>query len=432
MRTEETRDETSHAVRLSPAQRAAVIEEMNRILADPAFNGSKRCVILFKHLVTSALSGDQSECKERTLGIEVFGRDRSYDSQADPVVRMTANEIRKRLAQCYYEERDSHHGVKIRLIRGGYVPQFDFGLSDHSDSDVAAASEEPSGPFILPTAEIQQIGRLHTFARLVSQRKWLLWTGIAILTFAACISLYHYDPARSRQELFWEPLLHFDQPLMICLADDPSLVGASGEDRSQTIANVSSSRETPVIPKPPDSVPSTPFVDVNTANEITSWLVARGRKVILHRASRVTLRLFRQGPAVLIGGFDNPWSLILLSNLRYSIHVDPSTHDKWIEDAQNPSKREWKIKGGLHFDDSFVDYAVITRFWDSETGNWIIAISSLGPHGSRAASELITDDSYAKSLPLNIGSKANFQIILKTSVINGTSSPPNVLAVHAW
>jgi hypothetical protein len=424
----------SRLTQLSPDQREAVIEEMNRILADPSFNGSKRCVVLFKYLVSCALTGDQNEFKERTLGIEVFGRNPSYDSQADPIVRVTANEIRKRLGQCYYEEQDSHHPVKIRLVRGGYIPEFDFSGADHSDADEVEVLGESLIPSSLPPAEIPQFGRAHALALTVLRRKWHLSIMIIILAIITGTALYryHHHHALSNQELFWEPLLHFDPPLVVCVADDPSLVGTSGEDRAQKIADASVSNPTPLISNLPDSIPSTPFVDMTAANQISSWFVSRGRKVFLQRSSTATLHIFRQGPAVVIGGFDNPWSLILLSNLRYHIHIDPSTHEKWIEDAQNPSNHDWKINAGLHFDDSYVDYAVIARFWDSQTENWIVAVSSLGHHGSRAASELITDNSFAKSLPPGISSTGNFQIVVKTSVIIGSSSPPQVLAFYAW
>ena len=43
--------------------------------------------------------------KERTLGVEVFGRPPDYDTNADPVVRVTAAEIRKKIAQFYHERQ---------------------------------------------------------------------------------------------------------------------------------------------------------------------------------------------------------------------------------------------------------------------------------------------------------------------------------------
>jgi hypothetical protein len=81
------------------ARRAAVIEEMNLILAHPIFKTSNRCIALLRYVIDHALAGKEDEIKERTLGIEVFGRSATYDLSTDPIVRRVASEIRKRLAQ---------------------------------------------------------------------------------------------------------------------------------------------------------------------------------------------------------------------------------------------------------------------------------------------------------------------------------------------
>ncbi len=69
------------------------------------------------------LLGNAVELKERSIGIEVFGRAPTYDANADPVVRITAGEVRKRLSLYYYDS--SHTGeLVIELPLGSYVPVF--------------------------------------------------------------------------------------------------------------------------------------------------------------------------------------------------------------------------------------------------------------------------------------------------------------------
>jgi hypothetical protein len=421
----------SSSVELTPAQRTAVIEELNWLLADPLFKSSKRCVVLLSHLVEHALRGDHERCKERILGVEVFGRDANYDSNADPIVRMTANEIRKRLAQCYQEENCSHV-VKIHLERGTYFPQFDFNGSDHSDFDNPGDSEGPPARPALFRAKVSRLRRTRVFAHLAIERRWFLWIGIAIVLFAAGLAVYHFNFSRSAQYSFWEPLLDSNQPLTVCIVDDPSLMGMRDEDQAKMIADIIASRKPPLAVRPSNELGTNYFLEASVANRITNWLAAHGRQASLRGSSRVTLQDFRQGPMILVGGFDNAWSLILLSDLRYSIRMDPATGATWIEDAQNPLKHEWGINTGFHFTDTYVDYAVITRFLDRQSGNWIIAVTSLGPHGTRAAAQLITEDSLAKSLPAGIHSKTNIQMVLKTTVLNGSISPPQVLTLYTW
>ena len=61
--------------------------------------------------------------KERTIGIEVFGRPTSYDPSDDATVRVKAGEVRKRLG-LYYSDHGAHNPLRIELPSGAYVPDF--------------------------------------------------------------------------------------------------------------------------------------------------------------------------------------------------------------------------------------------------------------------------------------------------------------------
>lgn len=156
---------------------AAVRRQLERLLAHPLFSNSKRYPALLAHTVEQTLQGNASELKERSIGIEVFNRSPTYDANADPVVRITAGEVRKRLVQYYYDS--SHDGeLVIELPIGSYVPIF------HSPAPVAepelpalvAAPEAP--PVVLP------ITPLSSSLSVFSRRRMIL---LGALTVAACV-----------------------------------------------------------------------------------------------------------------------------------------------------------------------------------------------------------------------------------------------------
>ena len=95
---------------MAAPEAAAIREQLERLLAHPLFSNSKRYPVLLAHTVEQTLKGNAGELKERSIGIEVFGRSPSYDANADPVVRITAGEVRKRLMQYYY---DSAHAGEL-------------------------------------------------------------------------------------------------------------------------------------------------------------------------------------------------------------------------------------------------------------------------------------------------------------------------------
>src|SRR5438477_5362011 len=108
----------------SEAEREAIRNQMERMLANPLFKNSKRYPNLLRYIVEHTLAGFPGELKERTLGVEVFGRQPDYDTNADPIVRTTAGEIRKRIAQ-YYHEHGHESEIRIDLSPGSYVPEFE-------------------------------------------------------------------------------------------------------------------------------------------------------------------------------------------------------------------------------------------------------------------------------------------------------------------
>jgi hypothetical protein len=95
---------------------------LSQILVSDEFSGSRRCQEFLFHVVDRALAGNFNEIKERMLGISLFGRDAGYDTNSDAIVRVTANDVRKRLRR--YNETAPAAKVQIELPSGSYIPEF--------------------------------------------------------------------------------------------------------------------------------------------------------------------------------------------------------------------------------------------------------------------------------------------------------------------
>jgi hypothetical protein len=394
----------------SEEQRAAVIEEMNRILIHPVFKGSDRCVALLRYLINLALVGGDTEIKERTLGIEVFGRSPDYDVSTDPIVRRIASEVRKRLAQ-YYQERGNNSCVRIDLIRGNYLLEFEFALESGSrrstntkDSEEAPEPQKQHEPVIPLETPSDSTPR-------VIRRGLILGIAAVTLVGLASFSLNRVSAFSSPAYRVWEPLLNSGDTITVCVPvhdSSPNDVGKA------------------------DSAVSTTFRDVRTSSVIIGLLSSFKKHGDLRPSTALRFRDFHEGPAVLIGGSNNPWVPVLISKLRFSVQYDPTTGDKWVQDTQDSGKRDWKIDGKTQTADIPADYAVITRVYNQEAGQWIISLSGLGAKGTEGATELVSDDQYSKALPTSIHKTGNFQIVLKVSVIDGEPGPLQILAVQTW
>jgi hypothetical protein len=104
----------------------AVVEELERVCGSEHFRTSKRSCEFLRYIVTVTLDGRVDSLKERSIGIDLFGRDSSYEPSSDATVRVRANEVRKRLSS-YYTSPDAAAGLRafrIDLPTGTYVPRF--------------------------------------------------------------------------------------------------------------------------------------------------------------------------------------------------------------------------------------------------------------------------------------------------------------------
>jgi hypothetical protein len=107
-----------------------------RILDSPGFIRSGRISELLRFLVERSLQEHGDRPKETVLGVEVFGRTPGYDTQADPVVRVTARRLRSKLKQ-FYQATGRDDPVRMELPPGGYVLKFSF--RDQSEEQRPAA-----------------------------------------------------------------------------------------------------------------------------------------------------------------------------------------------------------------------------------------------------------------------------------------------------
>jgi hypothetical protein len=126
--------------------KAAIREQLEQLLQDRRFSHSKRYPSFLRFVVAYVLKKEDETLKERTIGVEVFGRPLDYDTNTDPIVRVTAVEIRKRISN-YYEDPAHTNELWIELPSGSYLPYFhspDFAVSKDTRTDNALIPEPPT------------------------------------------------------------------------------------------------------------------------------------------------------------------------------------------------------------------------------------------------------------------------------------------------
>jgi hypothetical protein len=409
-----------HAV-LTDNQADAIHAQLERMLDNPHFRHSRRFPSFLRFVVEQTLVGQTDPLKERTIGNEVFGKEPDYDTALDPIVRVTAAEIRKRIAQ-YYQEPGHKNELRISLPSGSYVPHFQWPHSG-PEAHPFAGSAQP----ILPGADQLAIEEAPGEPSRESMWKhpWLIAAGLALLAILAAAGWLYMRPQPSALDRFWAPVFGAGEPVEVCFplnhfngillrdAANPAQQTQLKEDASALVVD-----------------------DLQPLVSITGLLAMHHQPYLLGGGDAVTLTDLRRGPAIFIGAYDNEWTLRMTRGLRYRFGNDANMTHFWIEDTQSPTHMRWGIDRGLQqATNNYRDYAIVARFLDANTGKLAVVSAGIARGGTVAAGEFLTvphNIELIKSRAPRNWDGQNMEFVLSTEIIDGRSSPPRVEAAYFW
>jgi hypothetical protein len=366
----------------------AVQAQLERIVGSSFFSNSKRYPTLLRYVVEKKLRGEEGDLKERTVGIEVFGREPDYDTNADPVVRVTAGEVRKRIAQYYQGHEDA---IRIDLPSGSYVPEFRAVAVEESVSAVAEAVRQRRFPAVAAIILVLVVGAV-----------------------AIAFSVRPRAPANPLDE-FWRPVLNAPGSALLCVGKMPGQAVVAGV---------------------PPALAGAPFValpDAMTLARIAGVLQAHNKRYSIQSEASTTFSELRNGPVILIGAFNNEWTMRLTGQLRFNFKVDAAAQSLWIDDRKNPGRRQWTVD--LKGSTVDRDYAIITRVRDLTTDRIVTVAAGVLGYGTMAAGEFLSSPEYLEGMARNAPpgwAARNLQVVLSTQVIGGSSGPPRVVATYFW
>jgi hypothetical protein len=408
-------------------QRSEVAAQLERLLENPHFSHSRRFPSFLRFIVQEELEGRGDQLKERTLGVEVFGRNAGYDTTSDPIVRVTAAEIRKRIAQ-YYQESGASGELRISLPPGSYVPHFTWPASEALEASTAAifsvpghAVESPESPLrLLPEIVIAE-GMTPAPAPRHSRSKVGLALASLVFLLIAGWTWTHSRP--SALDRFWAPVLDPADSVVVCFP------------RSQidtiTLRNAASPEETQHFQEQTSALM---LDDLQPLVSIAGLLETRHQRYTLMGQDIATLTDLRRSPTIFLGAFDNAWTLRVTRGLRYRFGNDANMKHFWIEDTQSPAR--WQIDRGQQMaTNNYRDYAIVARFVDASTGQIAVVSAGIARGGTVAAGEFLTrpDDMEAiKAKAPRNWSGQNMEIVLSTEIIDGRSAPPKIEATYFW
>jgi len=401
---------------------AAIRRQLDQILANPHFRNSRRCQALLRHVVEAHLNGCLDHVKERTIGFEVFGRAVDYDTSHDSIVRTTAGEVRKRLAQ-YYQVPGHEHELRIVLPQGCYSPEF------HVPPAIALIP-----PRLLPEAQVRFRRRVG-FVPIVAS--------IAVLIAVAVSALFHgLHP--SELDRFWMPLLADRSDAVICVEQPLRIFKFTGPRTDELNEKMEGS---PSIPPAPDDVKERSTVKLSELDPIGGWYFTHG---VLMATARISELLGAKGkpfqilgdrntsyhdlrgrPAILLGQLNNQWTLGLTTGLRYYLGKNAANRSYEVHDRRNSGK----VIAFTPQSNRTEEFAIVSRILDVSTEKAVITATGATSFATIAAVDFLTHANYMqeafRGAPSNWYRK-NIEVVIKATVVGGSPGPPRAIATYFW
>ncbi|SPE35871.1 conserved hypothetical protein [Candidatus Sulfopaludibacter sp. SbA6] len=398
----------------SSIPKEAVLDQLARIRGSRPFRTSKRCLSLLEYVVEQALDGHLERLKERSLGAQVFGRDPGYDTGQDPIVRYTAGEVRKRLAQ-YYQEPGHEHELRMDFPSGSYVPEF----------HLAPEPLPPPPPASKPR-----------------RRVWLALPASVLLILAGALWVLSWRSA-TVVDRFWEPVFSDSSPVLLSVGE-AKVYGFREPLRSEIAKQAAESykagRPVPLVKGQLEELLPVWGEYIAIGNSVcvarlAAFLSRHGKNFSARGASATSLADLRAGPAVLIGAFSNDWTLRLTDGFRFALKYDSTRSIGAIWDRTKPQDEGWKVGDVWPHPETWTDYGLVSRIRHPSTGRVVITALGVDHCGSEAAAELLTSAEYLGEALRNVPSgwdRKNIQIVFSSPVVGDNVGPPKPLAVHVW
>ena len=415
-----------------------------QLLESQPFRTSRQCKDLLRYIVERSLSGDDAALRERVIGTEVFGRKADYDTNDDPVVRTRAGDVRKRLAQYYQSLEPGSRVLHFDLQPGSYRIRF---RQDHL-ADARPAENGRSGSGFDPTAQSDLSAEALPLPAPNPSRPWfqnprslIVFLLVLVLVLVAGVSTWLVPSSReSPQQQFWAPLTTAKQPILVYLGANAAYIFSSVYmARYRAAHNLPNNGPEFFVDLPPggsvktdDLLPvSNTFVtvaDLSATVELTTLLRGWNRPFVLRSGDDLSMGDLRNRPSLLIGGFNNPWTLEMNRGLPFNFREGVR-----IENRDQPA-HGWSVGNSSKSSDTD-DYALITRLPVSKAGGPVITVAGISEYGTRAGAEFLASPEKMRDLlktaPPGWGSM-NMQVVLHVKVLDFQPISVQVVATKYW
>jgi hypothetical protein len=438
-------------------ERASLQQHLKDVMEGAAFRGSSRSGQFLKYVVEHTIAGDFESLKERVIGVELFGRSPTYDTNNDAIVRVTASDVRRRLLQ-HYGRYGATSGLRISLPSGSYIAKITRDTGNGAkDSISTSAPEVPEGSSEMPVhvlpaplvitspAGSPAIGR--------SSAKWLLF---AVLLIGLNILMWRIPGKHSPQtavppaSFFPWPAFLSTQHSTFLVTSDPNIAEIQKLTGSPvSLSDYATQRYLPamkslspeVIRFCQDFLPGDKAanVDVETVASVVELAQRESKKIDVRGARDLRVSdLDGDSNFIFLGSpRSDPWTTLYDKQLDFTFFSDKTSQQEVILNAHPRPNESTKYVPAAKAFGSSASFATISFIGNPEHAGQVLLLAGTNAGGTKAAGELVTNPQRLSAALQQCGiglsnsrPTQHFQILLRVHTMARSPSDFDVLACH--
>jgi hypothetical protein len=441
-----------------------VRQVLRRVLSSRHFAHAPKKQKFIQLVCDFYLNGRAGELNEYLIGREVFERDDSYNPAADPIVRVGAHDVRKKL-ELYYQNEGAEDALRLIIPIGSYEPAFVRTCVDQEPEavEISPAAESPETPQQDPVSHAAE----QTRSDPASAWQWLAVAGGIVLVSALIIlAVINHNlrrqlekvtggtaAERSQYGAVWEPFLTNNTPTLLILSNptvhrpmngaDPEVLTKKGIRLTPEQAGVLTSAAGNRLPVRPDQpVQLIPAFNMYTGigeaigiYRLSVLLHGAGEKTILRQSRSIGPDELKSYDVILLGSvYANQWSkpLSVRENFVYTSHTT-------IENLSPlpGEEREYRATFDQATGNLLEDYALITVTPGFSGDTTVMVLAGIYSEGTEAAAEFVTATEHLNELNQRLREAGGegrppkyYQALLKVRVENSFPTKVSLLTVR--
>jgi hypothetical protein len=414
---------------LPPDKRWALVQ---RIVRSSPFKRSARLQELLFYVCRRAIEEASPDIHEHEVGAAVFNRTPDYNSSEDPIVRVQASQLRKKLLQ-YFESEGTDEELVLEIPKGAYTPVFRRRLETSSEPPV--------------TQEASALAA--NWRRVVS-----ILAGLCLILAGAVVWLVMRDLRRQPQPIaldsgpslqaLWSQLILPGRLTSVVLADSCLSLLQNAAQQPVTLEEYLRRDFGRLLDATPNDDRLRPFLDMVVARQYTSIADVDVARRILRLdpfqshisivfARNFDVRSANRDNLVLVGSQrSNPWVGLFEKALNFQFDYEEDARRTTIRN-RSPRTGEsdtYRIRGeGAAIREGYATVAFLPNLGGS--GN-VLILAGTDMAATEAAGRFVTTESqlapfFQKISAVGQQKPPNFEVLLKTRQLGGAPVECNVL-----